>query len=541
MKVLRPRVPRNDGEIYLSPGPGALREAVEHNRALLAAYRSNICGVPFARLRSQAREEVLQSAIAYSRRLGFEIPDQARGLLVQTGHQPVLYHPGVWVKNHFCCRLARSLAATSINFIVDNDAPKDMSLKLPVLEDGAAGQKRFALAKARPGLAYQDYGAGEMELGRLRESVMEALPLDEMRESFAAFSDLVADRSKTLGDMVSVLTAARHALEERMGVVNLEVPVSVVSRTEAFAIFVGYVLANLERFREAYNGALGRYRRLYGVRYASNPLPDLRQEGELLEGPFWISRKGEPRQAMMARRSSGRLSLFLKGEEVASLGEGAIQDAEVAAAFMRDLEGRGLRLQPRALTMTMFFRIFAGDIFIHGIGGAKYDVVTDEVIRLFFREEAPAYVTLSATLYLPLRARPTEPADIGKLKMLLRDMKWNPDRHPSGVAEADEELAAFSRAKTELIARDAATRQARQEKFHAIRALNRWMRRLVEGQIEAVAARLDRAEQDLRFNAVVRDRDYPFCLYPRHRIGQLFKEAEALLLGAEDSARRAAG
>ena len=51
----------------------------------------------------------------------------------------------------------------------------------------------------------------------------------------------------------------------------------------------------------------------------------------------------------------------------------------------------GVRLRPRALITTMFARLVLSDIFIHGIGGAKYDQVTDAIVRRFFAVEPPEY------------------------------------------------------------------------------------------------------------------------------------------------------
>src|SRR5207244_11160094 len=58
------------------------------------------------------------------------------------------------------------------------------------------------------------------------------------------------------------------------------------------------------------------------------------------------------------------------------------------------------QLRPRALTLTLFARVCLGDFFIHGIGGGKYDEVTDVIIRDYFGLDPPAYQVLSATLHL---------------------------------------------------------------------------------------------------------------------------------------------
>src|SRR5205085_10460682 len=86
-------------------------------------------------------------------------------------------------------------------------------------------------------------------------------------------------------------------------------------------------------------------------------------------------------------------------------------------------------LCPRALTLTLFARVCLGDFFIHGIGGGKYDEVTDAIIRDYFGIEPPAYQVLSATLHLPLPGFPGTSADVERAERRLRDLTWNAQRY----------------------------------------------------------------------------------------------------------------
>ena len=51
--------------------------------------------------------------------------------------------------------------------------------------------------------------------------------------------------------------------------------------------------------------------------------------------------------------------------------------------------GRRLEGPPACLTLTLFTRLGFADGFIHGIGGGKYDEVTDDIVRRFFRLDPP--------------------------------------------------------------------------------------------------------------------------------------------------------
>ena len=63
-----------------------------------------------------------------------------------------------------------------------------------------------------------------------------------------------------------------------------------------------------------------------------------------------------------------------------------------------------MKVRSRALTNTLFARLFLSDLFIHGIGGGKYDELTDDLIRRFYGIEPPEFLILSATRLLPLPA-----------------------------------------------------------------------------------------------------------------------------------------
>src|SRR5207247_2113197 len=56
--------------------------------------------------------------------------------LLFAGHQPELFHPGVWLKNFALHRLAREQGVTPLNLIVDNDTMKSAALRIPIVADG---------------------------------------------------------------------------------------------------------------------------------------------------------------------------------------------------------------------------------------------------------------------------------------------------------------------------------------------------------------------------------------------------------------------
>ena len=65
---------------------------------------------------------------------------------------------------------------------------------------------------------------------------------------------------------------------------------------------------------------------------------------------------------------------------------GIIPAAQLAAWLRR----HNLRLAPRALTLTMYFRVLLADQFVHGIGGGRYDHRAHRAGMLVMRENVNA-------------------------------------------------------------------------------------------------------------------------------------------------------
>ena len=107
----------------------------------------------------------------------------------------------------------------------------------------------------------------------------------------------------------------------------------------------------------------------------------------------------------------------------------ADSDHDRGMTRLRELETRGVRIRPRALLTTMFARLLLGDLFFHGIGGAKYDQLTDAIVQEFFGFRPPAFAVLTATWKLPVAAPENADGQLREVKRLLRDLQFNPQRY----------------------------------------------------------------------------------------------------------------
>jgi hypothetical protein len=130
------------------------------------------------------------------------------------------------------------------------------------------------------------------------------------------------------------------------------------------------------------------------------PMPNLKATESVAEVPFWLDHLGNgTRTRAQVQRSAEAWVLKADGSEFIlrpdAPGETAAQELE------RWLRSNQLRLSPRALTLTTFLRLLVVDQFVHGIGGGRYDQVTDRLLASHFGIDPPRFAIATGTLFFP--------------------------------------------------------------------------------------------------------------------------------------------
>jgi hypothetical protein len=515
MTPRRLQAPATDGGVLAQPPLADVGRLLERNSSLLSHLVVAILGRPLAELRNEARAAVRREAETYLLDNAEPLPEGGTGGFVLAGHQPELFHPGVWVKNFALCGLARQHGLTPLNLVVDNDTLKASAIRVPAGAPGDPAGVRLASVpfdRWEGEIPYEERPVlDEERFGDFPRRVAEALAgwdLQPLVPDFWTEAAAAAGRTRLLGERFA---AARRALERRWGCHNLEVPLSRLCRTGPFAFFAVHLLQELPRFRQTYNDCLGEYRRLYRIRSRHHPVPDLSADGDWLEAPFWAWRSGQGRRGrLLVRARADRLELRAGADPWPTLPR---QPSSLTRHWVQ-LGADGYRVRPRALTTTLFARLFVGELFIHGIGGAKYDELTDEIIRRFYGVEPPGYVVLSATLRLPLPPFPARREDRHRLARLLRDQRYNPQRHLDETMRAAPAVAELLQARHDWLARRPATAAGRRERFVRLRELTERLARLLAAHRGPLQQQLADCEQALAANAILQRRDYSFCLFP---------------------------
>lgn len=502
------RAPTGDGEVLAVPPLPQVGQMVHANRALLA--RS-----PLAEWRAQARVEVLAAAREYLHAVGQPLPPglpESADSLIVSGHQPELFHPGVWIKNFVLNGLARATGAIPLYLIVDNDTVKSVAIRLPVLAD-AADPRQVVLRSER-----FDQGTGESPYETHKvadESLFASLPerlapvlaqwpfvpmLQEVWPQMAA----LRGQQPLLGER---LAYGRRSVERAWSCVNWELPISRLCRTRAFARFAASLLADAPRLVQSYNTAVRDYRRRAGIRSRNHPVPDLMVDGEWCEVPFWGQRHGQSQRGrLMVCIEADKLRLRVGQESWPTLPLTGLTEA------LHAMQQADYAIRTRALTTTLFARLVLGDCFIHGIGGAKYDELTDELCRRYFGIEPPGYAVVTATLRLPLPRYPTSTADWACWQRRQRELYWNPQKL---LAEsADPAVRALVQRKLALIAERPPTRRGRRARYAELSMLTAQLRPAVASMLQVCTEQLIQIDARLHANAILNRRDFACWLYP---------------------------
>ncbi len=499
--------PEGHGEVLCDPPYAEWSGLILANRASVRTWPEALRS-----LREEARSDVLEAADAYSHARGIAgLGDMdAAGPIVMTGHQPELYHPGVWVKDFLLDLLASEADATAVDLVVDTDRASAVSLRIPRLGPpvdvqtvtlAPEAEGSFCQAPVPDGIARAAFRAEGAE-------ALSRLPAPALAHHFETFCDALDAAAAMADDRADLMTIARRAYESPAGTAYLELPVSQMARTPSFRHFAESIIADAGRFRLAMNEALGAYRERTATRSAAQPFPDLEVDGDLTELPFWLLRDGRRERVWV--HTTGSLHA----------GDGDAREPVRVPGDVRSVEGllaQGWVLAPKALTLTLFARLFASDLFIHGTGGGRYDRVTDAVITAYFGVEPPRYVVASMTLLLPLGAHVATTDEVSALTQALHRLEHNPDATLDEVEFDDDDecraahaLAEEKAALVEEISRPGADRKRLGLR---IREVNASLAALLEPVVADLRERLERARSAHDAAEVLLDRTYAYCLW----------------------------
>ena len=332
--------------------------------------------VELAEIAAQAGIALDQSRITVKRQSATaEMP------IVASGHQPIVYHPGICAKTRFLSNFVKESAALALNIIIDTDVGDAGELVFPQAINAGGGLEKQSLAVAS-GLLMNQVLAPESRTRAVFEKISQNLEQNEQWQAARGSQRAGALYERLAGiPVVHAHSIVRWAFEGARS--YLEIPLSRIVQEPETARFFGDVVSRASTLVPLYNRLLDEHRQAHRIKNPANPFPSLEMADTRMEVPLWLI---SPAQGT---RSAIRIA---KGEN---------------REFFKDLAGTGTSLcsvreflAPRGALITLLLRLFCSDFFIHGLGGARYDTFTDALIRRLYAVEPPGFVAASGSSYL---------------------------------------------------------------------------------------------------------------------------------------------
>ncbi|MEO2049569.1 MAG: hypothetical protein ABGX16_23675 [Pirellulales bacterium] len=576
------KAPNENGQRLSVPSLDSMDELIALNGRLRKAHDCDIQGQSLLQLAAEARSQLLAAAEHFTRaycEVVTPLPTTsstkltpstgASCPLIMTGHQPEIVHPGVWLKNFTAAHLAKSCHGIAIHLIIDSDLGRAPMIRVPT--GSSSSPRTVAIPYDRPTdcipleqRPWMDHSAWDTFGARVHDAISPLIP-NTMAQTWWSQIATPAAAATTLG---LGLARARHlteiswqssfpdkihrvsqSLESSQSSSTLELPQSSVCQLPAFRQFTIHLLSHLPRFHDAYNRALTKYRRIHKIHNHAQPVPDLSAENGWLESPYWIWSTQDPtRRALHVRYESNGLRLTDRhhlDQLLPVTEDGPTDDAMTCLAMW---EANGIKIRTRALITTLFARLLLADLFIHGIGGAKYDLVTDEIADQFYGFAPPEFLTLSGTLRLPFNQSSTDPnisglfdtqknspffqstgpgstgpdsdGQLQKIAQTIREFTYHPELHINLTSINPSErhtVQKLLQQKQQWI-QTTKTPQNAAQRHRAIVAANTDLQPWLTNQRKQLDKQRISTQLQTAANHILRSREYAFCLFPADRL-----------------------
>lgn len=509
------RAPQQHGSVLIDPPLSESQQLLENNLSLIQeSDKLQIFGVPLAELRATGRQALQTAALKYTG--GYTNCNNKinANRIFLSGHQPKLFHPGVWFKTILLAQLAKEHSATAINLIIDNDLCGQPSIKVPqgtietpvvcpIFYDRDGDDVPFEEA------LIQDQQLFESFAQRVTNSVIQ-----ETGENLLQFWELV--NQSTSNHPGLKFAQARHQWEREHGIENLELPLSTVCSSREFYRFCCHLLQNAENLQAIYNTSLIEYRKVHKIRSSAHPVPALECIDRAVEVPLWIWSEQAP--------SRKRLFCVTSGEETTLLDESGLsygtlnleRNKESAIHQLEVLAQSGIKIRPRALTTTMYCRLVLSDLFVHGIGGGKYDQLTDDIAKQFFKIPLPHFQMATATvkLFADQLANPVDA--LQTIEEDLRNLEFSPDKFARKAIRNGHphSLALEKLIDKKLIHVQKEVAPADRSRWHAtLQGIHQELRTLLTNDEETLKANLEIARSHLNSFNLLDSREYSLILF----------------------------
>ena len=524
------KAPAESGSHLIDPPVDAIEPLIDNNRLLRAAFDTRVGDLKLWELIAATRRELLVVSAEYTSSYHdvlrpADMADWIKRPIVMGGHQPDLFHPGVWLKNFVLDAYAQAVGGTAINLVVDTDRCTRWSVGVPVGNAAEARLETVELDAPCGEMAWEERAILEPKrFEAFGNRVSEILAPIEPDPIIRSWWPRVVERAAASHRLGLAIAQARHGLEREWGLDTLELPVSELVRLPTVMVLCGWLLTQTRQLHEIYNDALTSFRREHHTRGRGRPMPDLATrpgregEGIWFEIPWWLWSKDDPRRRRVFAQTHTSGNLLLSDMETLRVELPISADTSPAkwVDALSRLDEHDIRLRPRAILTTLIARLLVADVFVHGIGGAVYDEITDAVVVGLTGCEPPRHAVVSGTLRLPTDLSGNPEAELASIHRQLRDLEFHPERYLAAVS-ADGAAEQLAQEKWRWIDTPATPALAKR-RCHAIRSANDSLASYTQPLRQQLLDRVGPLARAARAQSLLASRDYPWCFFSEDRL-----------------------
>jgi hypothetical protein len=397
--------------------------------------------------------------------------------IIATGHQSLLWHPGILVKYMLVDALAQAHDLATANLVVDQHAGDYASFDVPIRRrDGALATRTLTLARV-----------GENEPMGLHEPFTPPRPPEHLSLAIPdseAGIRAIYETTYAHRDAPNAALQMAGALEDLMQRWVRRMPnitATDLGETSLARALMQMMADDPWRCVESYNRAVRAV--------PESGIGPLMVRDDYVELPLWRIR--EDKRRMYAYDND--VQAVLDGGEEAP------------------------PLLPRALFMTAVMRLGMCDLFVHGTGGGRYDRAMELWIADWLGLTVAPKAVASATLTLDLQTNPPPPVTVAQAQRNLRRLEHDPESIEHERASIGPRKAMLLEAIQEAPRRS----MARREAFHHLHETLRAMRDAAADAISAARRELEHAMQHDAEQPIVQRRTWAFPLYLTEQLDAL--------------------
>jgi hypothetical protein len=510
-------VPNEQNTVFVSP---------QFSRwpALLLENKSALQKLPYL---LEYRKELLNIAAGYTQDIAGETrytptPEN----IIVTGHQPTWHHCGILAKNLATAQCAKNVSGCAVHLVLDHDVCDSAMLFPRQTSDGSwhfesleleSNQNPIPLEFRPPPQATKIQALIDKVTGTNQNHFC-----TQLWSKNAKYRLLRAHHLRNIADFI---TGSQAMLNSALGLNITYLPVSLLAQSNAFLHFVDSIITDAAHFANSYNKAISHQTKHQGQNLPKTAPPlTMNTAKPMTELPFWLfSPQGRRTSLFATSNNSGQIAIGTASTQLTNLHAKYLNGK--TDSLRNSLVESGYRLRPKAVSLTLFARLYLADLFVHGIGGACYEHVTDHILQYYYRIERTRFAVATATAHLPLSDRAgIAPQTISQLKQKIRNVKYSPEKFIQAALHRQEPVKSLIKTKNKLIEttknRSLPT-DTKKLAWGSISQVNKELSKYTEASHRNLKESLKSAEYKQKSSRVLNYREYFFGLFPEEMLREL--------------------